>query len=386
MDSRISQLIYRAITGCISESEKDELRTYIHDEPMLDNLVAQLINTDFLKKEYDTRQIIDILRPYSDMQRRIDSIRNRNRRRRVIIAAAVIAVLAINGWWFANISQQHTLDTVSYQAALNIDSIKPGRPLAMLSSDEWEQISLSAKESGKGVSELYPTQNKTPETAEKPEELCLEVPRGGEFKVVLEDSTEVWLNSESTLRYPSKFSDDERRVEVSGEVYLSVKKDVNRPFYVVSAGQEVRVYGTTFNIKAYPDEDFTYTTLETGTISLRKSEEGSGELYLHPGHQAVFDKKGSSVEMKQVDTQIVTGWRHGRFVLEEQSLGNIMRDLSRWYNFRYEFTDSQLEQLEFMGSIPRYADFKTALSILEKSGGITFTISGEHVLISKKPE
>lgn len=74
------------------------------------------------------------------------------------------------------------------------------------------------------------------------------------------------------------FSGDERRVTVSGEVYFNVKKDEKRPFIVESQGQSIRVYGTTFNVKAYPDEEFTFTTLETGSIALRKTEGGGGEV------------------------------------------------------------------------------------------------------------
>lgn len=385
MYSRISQLIYRAITHNITEPELKELNESVKNKPELKELVEELSDPEFLQKEFEAGQIIDISRPRADMQRRVNIIRNRKRRRRGLAAAGVAALIAACGWL---ISYETNVDlSIGQTSPLTqtaIDSIRPGRSLAILSDKEGKQMKLSAVESGLVSNEIILNSSKGVTRIDKPEELCLEVPRGGEFKIVLEDSTEVWLNSESQLRYPAKFDDKERRVQVSGEVYFSVKKDTDRPFYVESMGQEIRVYGTTFNVKAYPDEKITYTTLETGSISLRKSSGEGGELYLSPGHQAVFDRVDSKVDMKQVDTQIVTGWRHGRFVLEEQPLANIMKDLSRWYDFKYEFSDPQLEQLEFMGSIPRYADFKTALSILEKSGGIEFEISDNKIRILKK--
>ncbi|WP_305150667.1 DUF4974 domain-containing protein [uncultured Duncaniella sp.] len=87
--------------------------------------------------------------------------------------------------------------------------------------------------------------------------------------------------------------------------------------------------------------------------------------------------------MKIVKTEVITGWRHGRFVFEEQPLSNIMRDLSRWYDFEYEFADPNVGDIVFLGSIPRYADFKTAISILEKSGGIRFSLTDGRIVISK---
>ena len=221
----------------------------------------------------------------------------------------------------------------------------------------------------------------------KLKQLSLEVPRGGEFKVVLEDSTEVWLNSETKLIYPESFAQNERRVIVEGEAYFKVTKDPKRPFYVETDGQQVRVYGTEFNIRSYTEDKQVYTTLIEGSIALSKLHEKSGELLLTPGHQALFDKQKATTFVQPVDTAVVTSWKRGRFVFEGQNLEQIMCDLSRWYNFDYKFQDESLRQIEFMGSIPRYNDFPSTLTLLKKSGGIEFHLEGSTVIISqeKKP-
>lgn len=217
-----------------------------------------------------------------------------------------------------------------------------------------------------------------------PVRLCLDVPRGGEFKIILEDSTEVWLNSESTLSYPEVFSPTERRVRVTGEAYFAVKTDAKRPFYVETDRLTVKVYGTAFNVRAYADDPFIYTTLERGSISITRTDISSGEVLLSPGHQALLNREDLKLNMRTVDPQVITGWRHGRFVFEEQPLASIMRDLSRWYDFDYEFESPELEQIIFMGSIPRYADFATAISIIEMSGGLHFTTQDGKVIISSQ--
>ncbi len=87
--------------------------------------------------------------------------------------------------------------------------------------------------------------------------------------------------------------------------------------------------------------------------------------------------------MTVVDPAAVTSWRHGRFVFDDQPLERIMRDLSRWYDFRYEFADDSLRSRVFMGGIPRYADFRTAIQVLENCRGIRFTLTPDNkILIS----
>ncbi|MDE7147162.1 MAG: FecR domain-containing protein, partial [Duncaniella sp.] len=213
--------------------------------------------------------------------------------------------------------------------------------------------------------------------------LCLEVPRGGEFKIQLEDGTEVWLNSSSRLYYPKTFSGDVRKVRIEGEAYLAVATDSLRPFYVETDNQQIRVYGTEFNVRYYPDETEVYTTLERGKVSLSRLDEPDAELFLTPGHQAVFRTADQRVRVRPVNTDVVTSWRKGRFVFEHQTLMRIMQDLSRWYDFEYEFTDDSLRGEEFMGSIPRYSDFTTAIAILEKCGGIKFSVSDGKVIVSR---
>lgn len=210
----------------------------------------------------------------------------------------------------------------------------------------------------------------------------LTTPRGGEFKITLEDGTQVWLNAESQLIYPDTFSANERRVILKGEAYFEVVKESKSRSMSSSNGQVVRVYGTEFNVRSYEEDADIYTTLVSGRVSLQSMNGNEAELILTPGKQAVFDKRQQSTSVRPVDTQVVTSWRRGMFVFEEQNLEQIMRDLSRWYNFSYEFKDTSLRETVFMGSVPRYGDFNEILEILEKSGGVKFRVKDRVVIIS----
>ena len=189
-------------------------------------------------------------------------------------------------------------------------------------------------------------------------------------------------NEFSANIYRIPFPDDRTRKMMTGEAYFEVAKDSLRPFYVESGDMTVRVYGTEFNVNAYAEDNRIYTTLVSGSIALQPQGGGKGELVLTPGHQALFHKEDCTVNVRSVDAPAVTSWHEGRFTFEEQTLGQIMRTLSRWYDFDYAFEDARLAGIIFKGSAPRYAELSEVLYILESSGGIGFRVENRKIIIT----
>lgn len=388
----ISKLFYKKLTGTgLSAKEEARLETWIAENSHNREAARRLSDLNHLEKEYRLRSIVDSTKALTDMRHRIAALASVSRRRRMVrfMSAAAVAVI-VAGLIFSFLSSQSEKSDTRITAeavetvipVIDIDDIKHGKTFALLTDDSGLSLALDNTES---MAEAKGLLSQTARLGErKIENLKLEVPRGGEFKITLEDSTEVWLNSESTLRYPEVFGPDERRVEVTGEAYFAVKPDATRPFYVIADNQKIRVYGTTFNIRSYLDDETILTTLESGSIAMTRLDGTGGELRLSPGHQAVFDKSDSKVTLRVVNPTIVTSWRNGKFVFDEQPLSTIMRDLARWYDFEYEFADSEVAKVVFKGSIPRYADFKEAIDILEYSGGIRFSVFGDRVIVKKR--
>src|SRR5690606_27967693 len=140
----------------------------------------------------------------------------------------------------------------------------------------------------------------------------LSTPKGGTYQVTLPDGSKVWLNAGSTLKYPSRFSDGERIVEMTGEAYFSVIRDEERPFRVTSNGQQVEVLGTEFNVTAYPDDRETKTTLVEGSVRValttgRSPVTSRSPITLKPGEQSIV--RGANIEKQQVDTDEFTAWK-----------------------------------------------------------------------------
>ncbi len=379
---RISELLYKKIVGEITPDELDELQRWATTESRR-RLISSTDDYDMMRSGWLRRSMVDYTRPMEEMSRHISRANRPRRVRRLAVAASVAIVLT----GMISLLRNTKVDNVVQEmplAVVALDDIKPGTVKATLTTSTGETLMLASDDADKIFDHDAYTTAAGLQPIKKIEELSLDVPRGGEYMIVLEDSTKVWLNSQSQLRYPATFADNERRVKVSGEVYFEVKRDENRPFYVETEGQVIRVYGTEFNVKAYEDEGTVYTTLENGSISLSRRGYSDGELYLAPGHQARLNLTDSHIDMMVVDTEAITGWRHGRFVFEEQRLEDIMRDLSRWYDFEYRFEAAQLRDVVFKGSIPRYSDFTTALAIIETSGNISFAMDNGVVVIDKK--
>lgn len=385
----IKKLLYQLSIGQCSPSEREELEKWAAGNKARLDLLRRLADPDYVATQLSKRSLVSVSRPMADMRRFIGASRLRQRLKAFSIAAGIALIAGVAATYFIysnggafDMQSENGLMAEARQDSMSIEGILPGTTRAKLFSGTGTAIELNATDTALMSHDMLLPQDK--DGRSEVSELCLDVPRGGEFKIMLEDSTEVWLNSESRLRYPEVFSADERRVQVEGEAYFIVKHDASRPFYVETKELTVRVYGTAFNVRAYDDDEFVYTTLEKGSIAIRRLGINSGELLLSPGHQASLNRVESKINMKVVDPAVITGWRHGRFVFEEQPLKNIMRDLARWYDFKYEFEDHELENIVFMGSIPRYSNFSAAQHILEQSGDIELRTDGDRIIVAAK--
>ena len=208
------------------------------------------------------------------------------------------------------------------------------------------------------------------------------VPRGGEFETVLEDGTRVWLNADSKLRYPSFFDGGRREVELEGEAYFDVARDTTRPFIVRTGQSVIQVFGTEFNVKAYPDEREERTTLVEGSVGLRHA----GKVYmLRPNDQAVVEE-GREVRLTRVDARKEGLWRTGMFVFERETLESLMGELARWYNVTVFYTNERLKTLHFSGELDRYEDIGRILHMVGLTTDVTFSLQGRTVIVSSGGE
>lgn len=209
----------------------------------------------------------------------------------------------------------------------------------------------------------------------------LVTPKGSEYKLSLSDGTRVWLNTDSELSYPSSFDGESRVVTLRGEAYFEVAKS-SVPFIVKTEGMDVRVLGTSFNVMSYSDEPEIQVTLEEGRVQVDAQD---AHQILAPGQQAVFAKADSLLQVRDVDTEVYTGWRKGEFVFDKETFVSVARKLSRWYDVEI-VVDKSLEDECLNGSLKRYDSIQEFLNIMELTNVIDVIYSDNKVEILAKKD
>lgn len=242
-------------------------------------------------------------------------------------------------------------------------------------------LNIELKEEGKLVYTVLKEQNGGEADGGKVRYNTLTVPRGYNFLLQLCDGSKVWLNAESTLKYPESFEGTRREVELVGEGYFEVAKDSTSPFSVVTAGSKITVLGTSFNLKSYNNEPEIVTTLVTGCV--RQSYENGDTVVLAPNEQAVYTKKNGSVLTRQINTVETLGWKNGRFIMKNRPLREIFVELARWYDVEVEYETPELQDVRYYLNTVRYEHIQTVLDKLGKTNSLQFVLKGNKVVISK---
>lgn len=268
-------------------------------------------------------------------------------------------------------------------------TISPGKQTASLILANGKKIFLSDEPAGKLAQEADVTITKTSDgdliyeikgaQGKSSGFNTLSTANGETYRVKLPDGSMVWLNAASSLKYPVSFRNSaERVVELSGEAYFEISKDLRHPFIVKSRGQQVEVLGTHFNINAYKEEPSILTTLLEGSVRL-KSERGIAKV-LKPGQQAELTDNG--IKILRADTRSVTAWKDGYFRFRNESLQSVMRKISRWYNVEVVF-EKGLPEDTYSGAVTRHGNINQVLQIMEGSNNIHFTIKERRIIVSK---
>lgn len=196
------------------------------------------------------------------------------------------------------------------------------------------------------------------------------VPRGaGIYHVRLHDGSVIWLNSDSRLEYPEKFAREERRVRIVGEAFFKVIRDTARPFVVETAGQAVTVLGTEFNVNAYPSEPVA-ATLVSGRVKVT-SAKSSYAVVLDPGERSVLGEDGR-LAVCPVKISDVISWKDGMISIENMSLREILKIVSRAYNVDFDLKAGAMGDMVLQGSISSDENLEVFLRVLGKVADVEF--------------
>ena len=381
------------IAGTITPEEKKRLFEWY------DSFDDTELSLDKEQAAHFQRLKTDMLR---DIRKKIGPEKDNKVRRlaRISMAAAAILIMAIVGWFYIgqNKPAAMTARTNPAKTTETKPDIGPGTNKATLTLADGSKVSLddagagnlaqqgaarvikngngeleyAAGKSGENSKISENSQNGTTgESAQKMVYNVLSTPRGGQYRLKLQDGTNVWLDAGSSIRYPTAFLGKDRKVEITGEAYFEVAKNATMPFRVSvndpATGEkatEIEVLGTEFNVNAYKDETDLKTTLIEGAVRVTR---GGSAVTLKPSQQALVTAGAGIKTVEPANIDQIVAWKNGAFAFDNTDIPSIMRQISRWYDVDVEY-QGKLPEDRFTGTISRNTSLAGVLQILHFSG------------------
>ncbi|CAL1519151.1 FecR domain-containing protein [Chitinophaga sp. MM2321] len=388
--SEIANLIVLHIRGTITEDQEKRLQEWLNASEKNKKLFLELsgpeaiegyIREDRSKVRHDV--LARIYESTANKETDRQNIRKRKRVRRILQVAAVL-LLAIGASLPYLLQKYGSAEKSKQQSGLLDKDVAPGSKKAVLLLGNGQEVDLTMNKdtsftqgavvhvSKQGM--LSYITNKG--TVQEDQYHTMITPNGGEYHLQLSDGTNVWLNAASSIRFPAQFTGGKRMVEITGEVYLEVARDMNHPFMVSVQGMEVLVLGTAFNIQAY-QEDHIQTTLLSGAVRLKEKEK---TLTLQPGKTAVSN--GLDIKILPADTLSVMAWKNGNFRFRGMDMKALSEQLARWYDIQIRFAADYDQRNEFVGEISRDVPLSEVLEMIQSTGVASFKIENKTVYIS----
>lgn len=378
----LDKLIVKFVSGELTNEEEQHLNMWRSESPENEKLFGNLINRENYKHAVFKMTRFDENEGWQSVERKVchRKLRRWNKRWRVV--AGIVLLLGIGTFLMRFPHEDElTLPQGKYQSSGVRLSRSSGE---MYCLDTLRELNLEnsriRSDARHMVVKVSPLMDSIAEVGMN----TIVVPRGAEYKLLLADGTEVWLNAETSLGFPDNFSGEKTRdVYLTGEAYFKVSPDSLHPFIVHSGQAYIKVLGTSFNVMSYADMDIQQTTLVDGRVRMGESTTGI-EVGLLPGMQATFNKLTGEMEKKEVDVSYYIAWKNGEFAFREQRLEEVMETLSRWYGFEYFFQNSEAGDYVYTGKIARHKELKEILRNFRLTEELEFKVKENTVIIQTK--
>lgn len=394
----ISDLIAKHLNDELNDQERQELDKWVQQSEDHQRFFRQFTDEASLVstlKEYETGRDIVYNKikeavPFNGRaDKKIISIRRSRLRRLTAVAASLLLLAGAFVWWNLHENNGNVPGTVVEQSAANVQPASQGAVLKLADGKEIvldnavdgavaRQGNTSITKQGGQLS--YAGGNAARQVLYN----TLSTPKGKIYQLLLPDSSKVWLNAASSIRFPTAFIGSERSVEVTGEVYFEVKKDAGMPFHVtVSQRMAIDVLGTSFNVNAYDNEDALRTTVLTGSVRVRVQESEGNGVVLKPGQQAQLKQLQvvqSITVVHNANINNVMGWKDGYFSLDDLTLEELMREVERWYDVEVIY-EKGIPVKAFFGKVNRNLSLPDFMEGL-KDWGVRFRLEGRKIIIT----
>lgn len=378
--------LLRYTRGEFSKEEEKGIEQVLLEVKGMNTLVEELKDKDRI--EYEMHIIAKF-----NTEKALSKLKNRKQvKRRGILswiaAASVVVIAGVSAWIL--LSQEPDVDNLSVTE--KFESGKAIVTLEMASGLKYRLDTLSsvvrnnrvnvAFDNNDGVLKIKEQDSLADGATKEIGYNTVNVPYGGTYTVELCDGTKVYLNSGTTLEFPSRFDGKVRSVILKGEAYFDVARNVSKPFVVEVDEMKVKVLGTSFNVKSYVDEPGVYTTLVEGSVAILR--DGQPEKKIKPGEQAYYNKGVGTLSIAEVDVKEFTSWKDGVFYFKDIALEEILRIVSRWYDLEVFYMNQGAKSVIYSGKLPMYSSVEDVLRKFEISGDVRFELKGRTLTVFDK--
>ena len=378
--------LLRYTRGELSKEEEKEIEQVLSEVKEMNTLVEELKDKNRIEHE------MHVIARF-DTERALGKVKNRKQvKRRGILpwiaAASVVVIAGVSAWIL--LSQEPDVHNLPVA-----EKFEPGKAvvtLEMASGLKYRLDTLSsvvrnnrvnvAFDNNDGVLKIKEQDSLADGTTKEIGYNTINVPYGGTYTVELCDGTKVYLNSGTTLEFPSRFDGKVRSVILKGEAYFDVARNVSKPFVVEVDEMKVKVLGTSFNVKSYVDEPGVYTTLVEGSVAILR--DGQPEKKIKPGEQAYYNKGVGTLSIAEVDVNEFTSWKDGLFYFKDIALEEILRIVSRWYDLEVFYMNQGAKSVIYSGKLPMYSSVEDVLRKFEISGDVRFELKGRTLTVFDK--
>lgn len=379
---RIAYLIAGYIQNTLTVQEHNELDAWVEASDNNMQLFEDLTNETNMEANLAFLQSINTEKALQETMAQLSFTPHQSKKHfswwPYIVAASL--VIAATTWYLFH-QPNSSLPLTARQTPTQIS---PGTNKATLTLSNGTTLALhenspsSITDNGTTISKkaegelMYPQLNEVKEQTYN----TLATPKGGQYSLTLSDGTRLWLNAQSSIRFPVQFTSSERIVELTGEAYFEVAKNPSAPFIIkLPNSEEIKVLGTSFNVMAYPGEEARRITLVEGRVLVKNKFD---QLQLKPGQQAIL-KTGALTLNTQPNMDLALGWKNGDFIFYDMQIYEIMRQLERWYDVNVIFKTTTSEH--FNASFPRNQPLSKILTLLQNTGKIHFITENNTIYV-----
>ncbi len=375
---KLSEKISNLIKDFLGGKEEGKLNEWINSSEENRELYDEIVSEKNLNDKIFRYSLLDTELYYRELEHKIKKVKIRKLRIRYIkyVAIFMFPMMIASLFYIVNNSKQ--IEKKYYN-----NELLPGgaKAVLMLSSGEVLNLEGSGDNKQDTVEGAFVYSNKKKLqyndkriSNDKVFTHKIVVPRGGEYIVELSDGTNVYLFAESSLSYPSKFTGNKREVVLTGEAYFDVSRDIGREFIVKAGGANIKVLGTSFNVMAYEGLDIVETSLIRGKVVVNNT-------MLTPNKQAVFNKETKEIGVRDIRGKDYEARSNGMFVFYEKTLDEILKELSRWYDFEYFYENKSVASNRYVVRIPKYQKVNDVFDIIEMTKEVKFGVKGKSVVI-----